>query len=1039
MFRTYKASAGSGKTTRLVAEYISTCLKKPERFRNILAITFTNNATAEMKERIVQTLYDFAFEEEYCNLSGSAKAVLEMIKANLQLDQDKTDLFIREKSVMLLQQILYDYANFSISTIDSFFQRLIRSFAIELNLNFNFDVELSKETIFQQTIDVLLNKISKEDHESKYSVTRKVLQLIDKNLEESGRPTVDKELMKMLCFMDDEESYLPMKKLAGIQNEDFTSTIERLITEKKRAKKEIIELAKQGDSLVKNCGVEVDDFYQKSKGPYSFFEKIVQNPDDPKECYMKEVRKRGNIAGKNAVLSDEFHRLFFEYDTSITELLESYKLLSIFTKNLDAFLLLFDLKEVTAQLNRYLNVVYISDANKLIHDHIKDEDSPYIYEKLGNHYSTYLIDEFQDTSKMQWNNLLPLIKNAVSGTDQFGLAGKSILFGDVKQAIYRFRNGDSSLFNRLTTKEGYCEAMKQQQAGNEEFENISLNTNYRSSETIISFNNRFFEFLTELTIDRDKKCFPLAKDYYQDVQQKLPASPMKKGLVTIRFKYPHDHDSIDEYMQKSVLLEVQSVLQRGFSYRDIMILVKSNQKREQYARFLMNQNIPVVSGDSLTLNSSPEVRVLLATMKYLMNQDDSIAKLTIIHHLLKQEPDKISLQKALEMQTNNTQFLRLLGSFDISIDIKQLSALPLFTLLKELIILYDFNRHPNAFITEFTDIILDYIQRYKGDTAAFIAWWNDSANNPKLSSSADIDAVGLMSIHQSKGLQFPVVIFPFSEYSSRKTKSKFWFEDKENMTGIPVFPVNINKDLEATALENKQIEEDEMTALDNLNVIYVAHTRPQDCLHIITSDKSKNYGKYLKKFIEDNENIFQYTEDEEILYMGEIDYKSTKKEKTTTQTLPLSCFHTSGFLPKNRDLLSYALSEKTKEQERGIAIHAYLSSFNIFPQSQAEIDDIISNVEEKEILKNLFLKILHDNQLRPHFSENATTLNEASIVDANGNQYRPDRISRIGDEVLVVDYKTGKEKPKYEQQLAHYIKLLQEMGYSNVKGRLLYI
>ena len=1037
MFKTYKASAGSGKTTRLVAEYVSVCLKNPERFRNILAITFTNNATAEMKDRIIRTLYDLAFEEDYQNLSSSGKAVLEMIKTNLQLDHDKTDLFIHEKSISLLQHILYDYANFSISTIDSFFQRLIRSFAIELNLNLNFDVELSKETLFQQTIDVLLNKMSKEENDNEFSLTRKVLQLIDKNLEDSGRPDVEKELMKLLRFIDDEESYLPMKKLENIQQKDLTSAIKKLIIERKRLKKEIVELAKQGDSLVKSCGIPVEDFFQKGRGPYSFFEKIVQNPDDPKECYMKTAREKGSIFGKNVSVSEAFHHTFFEYGDSVTELLKTYKLISIFSKNLDAFLLLFDLKKIMEQLNSYLNVVYISDSNKLIHDDIKDEDSPYIYEKLGNRYSTYLIDEFQDTSKMQWDNVLPLVKNAISGTDQFGLAGKSILFGDVKQAIYRFRNGDSSLFNRLTTQEGYLEAMKRNHAENEEFENISLNTNYRSSSSIISFNNLFFDFLTELDHD-DKKNFVLAEDYYQDVEQKLPSYPVQEGLVTVRFKSKEDHDLTDNYMQKQLLHEIEAALGRGFSYRDMMILVKSNQKREQYARFLMSQNIPVVSGDSLTLNSSPEVRVLLATMKYIVNQDDSIAKLIIIHHLLKQNPELVSLQEALEKQSNNREFRNLLATFHLTIDLTRLTALPLFTLFKELMILYEFDRQPNAFLTEFADVVFDYVQRYKAETAAFLAWWEESANNPKLSLTADIDAVGLMSIHQSKGLQFPVVIFPFSEYSGRKTKDKFWFEDREEITGIPVFPVNINKDLESTFLENKWIEEDEMTALDNLNVVYVAHTRPQECLHIITSTGSKNYGKFLEKLIEKHTDVLQYAENEGFFFLGDIHYVHTKKEKTTKPDLPLSRFYTSDFTPENRELLFSFFDEMTKEQEHGIAVHDYLASLNVFPKTQAEIDTATLGAEDKEKLKSLLQKVLNDEELRPHFSDKADILNEASIVDMDGALYRPDRISMVNDEVLVVDYKTGKENPKYEQQLNHYVKLLQEMGHKNVMGRLLY-
>ncbi len=1037
MFKTYKASAGSGKTTRLVAEYISVCLKNPERFRNILAITFTNNATAEMKERIVQTLQGFAFEKDYRQLSSSRKAVLEMIRANIQLEEEKAELFIREKSLALLQQILYDYANFSISTIDSFFQRLIRSFAIELNLNLNFDVELSKENLFTQTIDALLSKISKDENSNEFSVTRKVMQLMDHNLRIYGRPNIERELIKLLRFMDNEESYLPMKKLENTDSENLTSAIKKLMRERDRLRNEIVEIAKRGDALVKNCGVEVDLFYYKSKGPYNFFKTIVQNPDKPGVCYMPKVRENGYITAKPGILSEEFHQLFFQYDQSVSELLTEYKLISIFSKNLNAFLLLFDLKKIMKQLNSHLNLVYISDSNKLIYDHIKDEDSPYIYEKLGNRYSTYLIDEFQDTSKMQWNNLLPLIKNAISGADQFGLSGKSILFGDVKQAIYRFRNGDSSLFHQLTTQEGYREAMKRNTVSSEEFENISLNTNYRSSEAVISFNNGFFEFLKNYQ-SRGKQVFALADDYYHDVKQQLPSYPIPKGLVTIRFKSEKDSDSQNEYMERQLLYEIETALQRGFSYRDIMILVKSNATREQYARFLMSQNIPVVSTDSLTLNSSPEVRVILATMKYIINQNDSISKLTISHHLLRQAPDKISLQEALDIQSDNKKFQELLELFKITIDVKHLGNLPLFTLFKELMLLYGFQRNANAFLTELADVILDYTQRYKSDTAAFLVWWEESANNPKLSSAADIDAVGLMSIHQSKGLQFPVVIFPLSQYRNAGGKDKFWFEDEQESTEIPAFPININKELEGTFLEEKQIEEAEMTALDNLNVIYVAHTRPQECLHIISNSSSLNYGKFLKNFITENEN-FTHNEELDLFYWGDIDYKPKQRAKKTAPDFPLSAFHTSDFSPETSDLLFSFFNEKTKAQELGITLHNYLSSLNAFPKTPDEIEMLPFGETEKERLKSLFEKVLQDEELYPHFSDGATVLNETDIVDIDGTLYRPDRISIVQDEVLAIDYKTGKENPEYERQLSRYVTLLQAMGYTNVKGKLIFV
>ena len=470
MFKTYNASAGSGKTTSLVIEYLSLCLLNIEQYKHILAITFTNNATAEMKERIILYLKLFAHTpvEQY---RGGERNVYDKIADRCQSkrpelnDASKMEHFMRERSQQLLEAILYDYNNFSISTIDSFFQRIIRSFAYELHLNMNFNVEISLEELYEQAIDLLINKMSKENKE----LSQRILTLIDKQMEENGRWKIENNLTNILSeYIYKDQNYQALKTLESLDRAEFLKTCSSLRKElaerKSQSRSSAMTSAQRGNKLVKNIG-DKKVFYQGNNGLYTWFEKVLQKfPKVNTNSYIDKGIREGTFTnkGEDAVHYNELCSLI----GSILQNEEEYMKCDKMGETITPLMLLFDLKEIMDDIKMRDNLFYLPETNAKIYEEIKDEDAPYIYEKIGNKYRHFFIDEFQDTSEMQWINLLPLIRNALSE------GGETIIFGDLKQAIYRFRGGDADLLASLSNDE----AFKRQNIPTDKFEVIPLDT-----------------------------------------------------------------------------------------------------------------------------------------------------------------------------------------------------------------------------------------------------------------------------------------------------------------------------------------------------------------------------------------------------------------------------------------------------------------------------------------------------------------------------------------------------------------------------------
>lgn len=1036
MFKVYKASAGSGKTTSLVAEYLSLCLLEPKKFRHVLAVTFTNNATAEMKERIVKTLKIFAFSPA-SEWKGSEAAIYKLILRDSRYKSLGENEF-RNKSLNLLKEILYDYPNFTISTIDSFFQRIIRSFAFDLGINMNYNVAIDLSDCYDQTVDMLLNKLSKSDKD----LSERIMFLVDKQMNEKGRWQLEGELKKSLATIYNERAFEPAKALEKMHESDSPDDSEN--GELKKAVKEVFQqLAVKRNVLQQEVNKLLDIFDHLSDdssayigGSTGIYKWVRVLRDKPMTAPGKTVFKAleaESVIKKPSASEKQLQPAIVELAQHIIDQQAALKNWELISKHVSSLLLLFDLKFIMEDIKLRDNLFFLNETNGRIFDEIKDIDTPYIYEKIGNKFSYFFIDEFQDTSRMQWEDFKPLIKNALSGLNVFGEEGKTILFGDVKQSIYRFRNGDSTLLNGLSTLEGVNQNLGEGLLTPDDFDLTLLDTNHRSSQAVIDFNNGFFKYL----IDNEFSHNPLLVDYYADVQQKK--SREKEGFVYVRFQ---QEDDSEDYLMEETLKAVQDAVNRDYEYRDIAVLSKSNRTCSDLARYLTEHQIPVISSDSLLLSASPEVLLLVNTMRYLLSSDDKLSQLSIAEYFCKD-----SMTDAVDKISQDNGFQKLIKDLgdrvkaDILLDIPRLLSFPVFTIVKELLQAYHIST-PDAYVIAFIDAVYDNFNSQFSDLTQCMNWWEEKGRKMSLTSSKETNAVTVTSIHKSKGLQYPVVIYPMKSYRQGNGMETVWCENELDDCPLPYYIMDTSQSaLSGSSFESLAEEERIMTDIDNVNVMYVAHTRAGDALYIITGNPASsrgNYAKFLGNYIRSQQEEEQALQKEYIFGDSQCHKEALAKEKESQYTI--NQLYSSDFTLQSKQLLS--VSDRSYKQEQGVFIHDYLSKIETFPQSEEELAVIIDNVEnetDRQILRSVLLKIMNDVSLQPYFAPGVEVMNETTIMNCDGQLRRPDRIVFLDDEVMVIDYKTGQENEAYQQQLEEYCGLLREMGYKNVKSMLLYV
>lgn len=1105
MFTVYSASAGSGKTYNLVLDYLAACFKPHlgafqraagrkffvcpscTEYQRILAITFTNNAAAEMKERVVNQLNTLAFakSEQELPQHDFQNLCRKVFGDNHGFTQEECFHFIHETSKTLLHSILYDYAQFSITTIDSFIQRIIRSSALFLNLSMNYAVQIRLTDFFRAAIERYLCELPQSGRQLEVTV-KELLQ----QLEEKGSANIRRFLSKGLgiLYYDAEKSH---PHLRSFPDEVDLSEITEMWKKKQHeavaaCTRDVVPFSKKALSIIQDAASEGFPANQKMKWD-QWFAHIADDPfnlgkgfeksrchqemntgmvfSDPKKCGKSEKEAR---KARKEEFALQLREVFDQTRGVVLKYAKKFLTYRILARNANSLLVLGALRYHVENIKEQTNSFFLSESNPLLSDKIEEGSGDNLFEKTGG-YRNIFIDEFQDTSLMQWFDLKPLIINAMSDN------GSVTLFGDVKQSIYRFRNGEVSLFYNLLDydrmQNGGNQDLKSMTGGKEGFNFKPLKTNYRSQSSVIEFNNRFFSHYAQ----------SLGwEDYYEDVEQ--GTTPKKSGGLVQIYGYDKKKrkdlravwkDCGDDFYENTyltmepaaaeLLYAVMDAKSRGYAYRDITVLLSGRGKCNDFAQSLLLAGIPVVTSESLQLCDNPNVNLIISTLRLLVNPKDSMAKAAILQYFARQSSSGSPGIFGMDLTERFSDMLSErfeVKDFESRMEVWRRN--PFLMSLKEMVQFYGFSQETDPFVADFLDRAYEYTLTQVASVPNFLSWWDDlnrySETIPRLSLEGSSDAVRLMTIHGSKGLEFPVVITQCT--TSNRNDTYYWVKDPGN--GQSCY-VRHEKDMQYSAFKGYFEDEERKRELDSLNLWYVDFTRARDMLYIISESADSEEGDEsetdLKKNIPKEESpekrkdvkslLMEYAKNMDkqglICYYGNFGWRNPEPtEVMETKGSPFRVTCSDLKLCGNKAITVVASAESSESQDTGTHIHDFLQKLTHFPRTEEERVKAVSGEPEeiRERLLQLFEKTFADTALRPYFypDEADRVLNEVAIITGKGEIRRPDRVVFKSGHVMIIDYKTGRDyKTKYEAQLAEYRECIEKMGYSDVRTEILYI
>lgn len=923
MINIFKASAGSGKTHTLSKTYLDLLLKADSKtaYRNILAVTFTNKATEEMKERILRDL----------------------------AEEGKTNPRARE----ILINLLHDYGSFSVSTIDKFFQQALRAFSRELGSSGNYQIELDKASLTKEAMDRVLDDLTEKDKDLLGWFTKQLETALDNG-----------ESFHL------ESSLYEMAEEFGDVNEKFTYDKKKL-TELKARCKEIVDTFHKDVYENALCIDTTTWGKTAAKGLAQYAGAQTKYKDNVKAANATTLAKLAETAGCEAMyaLMNPQGRRWKEYRTA--RMVEKV----IFTLGLAE-----EFYSKLAIIEEEKGVISLDESTSLLRDIIDGSDAPFIYEKLGVRFNHFLLDEFQDTSVVQWENFKPLLTNSVSE------GYSNIIVGDVKQSIYRWRNSDWNLLDK---------EIEENFKGKVEV--ITLKENWRSTQSIVNFNNEFFTFAADN--------LGLSK-IYADVKQEVKVEDSQEGCVTVDF-CEDELEMIDGYIEQAVAA--------GAKMSDMAILLRTNGEGKKVAEYLLSKGYSVISDDSLDLKSSLIIRKIVSYLHSLCNNSDSL---------------NTYLSESLEIDSER-EYHSLLDLVDGVI--KDLSE-----------------THPDEikgqtlFIQSFMDDILEWTSIHGNDLRQYLKHWEES--KIAISSPNDPNAIRITTVHKSKGLAFPIVIFPFAEKVGLFKEDTLWCHlDSDAEMGESfnsIFPVVLGKSSGDSFFSESLKNEMEMQRIDNLNIFYVCLTRARKEMHIIAKNPPKSLidGKSSPNDL--SQLLYLYCEQNGYTFGSPYRWnEASKKEDSEIEEFDAE-YETYGMNPEacsrrfvaSSDAWDYFSEEGIGQSKRlrGIEQHALLSRI----RTSDDAPEVLRSIEPQT--RELLLERISAHS--EWFSPELKTLNEVAIIDSFGNTNRPDRV--LVDEegrVTVIDFKFGEEDEKYSGQVRRYMRLFREMGYGEVSGYIWYV
>lgn len=1065
-----RASAGSGKTYFLTGAFLKLLMSEETGyFKTILAVTFTNKATEEMKARIIDELNALAHDGP----SGYLNDLIEY--TGFKEDH------IRNKSAAILQQILHGYSWFSIETIDTFFQKVLKAFARELGIPGNYSIEIETEPALTFAIDNLLDEIQEGS-----SILEWLMQFTDARIDEGRVWDIKNELFTLSHEIFRESFALAANEVYNIlidkeKLSHFRRHLSGIITD---TEKVISDIGLSAMKILHDNGFEANDFYQGNKGVYGYFAKVSEKQINGPNSYVVKMLEgaenwpSSKTTKKNEIINIVANKLL----PALTEILKYIEVNSsrYFTakeisKNLYSLGILSDIAHRTRIYYRDNNSFLLSDAPVFINKIIDHNEAPFIYEKVGNRYNHFMIDEFQDTSALQWRNFKPLIDNSLS------MGKECLIVGDIKQSIYRWRNSDWEIIARQVFKEFYSSQIN----------SSTLETNWRSRKEIVNFNNLFFPvaskilnkaFLKNAEISADDEPGKLQNidELYAGSVQLVADKSIENGRVLIRFIEKDLTGDIPGYYEPLLLSDIKDLLENGYQPGDIAILVRQKNEGQKIADLLIkesskgyfSQPLQVISNESLFLNTSHEVNLLVAALQYIADPTNQVncEKLLLCYNLINQNSNlsdnkiNIVFDTAHPCKKELTEVLP--GEFINNI--QSLLSLPLYELTERLINIFqlgltNLSGSELPYIHGFLDLVFDYGQNNPSDISKFMEYWDKDGKKKSISASDNQNAVQILTIHKSKGLEFKAVIVPFCNWGlNQKSSTILWAKAaSDDLSFLPCYPVNYTKSLLKTEFSSYYIEEMLKSYVDNLNLLYVATTRSVETLiaYPVYKENKKDdlsiatVGDLLYQTItgEGSSGFIKYFNPGENKYeVGEIIPKT--KESPDEISHPVITSNISGNAIDRLycryfsiDYFTSLVSEDISPAKHGSVLHGILSEVRTKSELEtnfhkAVFEGLINKEEASELLQ--YINSCMENQLiSSWFNPDAKIMNEADILLPDCQTRRPDRVVIFPDSVDIIDYKFGSQKAadEYLMQMKEYKNLCLQMGYQNVKGYLWYI
>jgi ATP-dependent exoDNAse (exonuclease V) beta subunit len=863
-------------------------------------------------------------------------------------------------------------------------------------------------------------------------LTRILVTFLETKTENDQGWNIERDLNTFAKTLLREDSLFSLEKLKLLTIDDFIEISSTLHRQTRSMENKMAASARHALTLIQDNGLQSSDFYQGDKGIAAYFNYIAQHRFDkcnPNTNVLKTIKNDNWYSGKANQSSrraiDGIKNILTQTLHSIVEISKEYPLFRLVGRNIYSLAVLNEIDKELDEIKLKNNILPVSEFNKRIAAIVMNEPVPFLYERLGEKYRHFLLDEFQDTSILQWQNLLPLLENSLAS------GFLSLVVGDGKQAIYRWRNGEVEQFMRLPAifyKEMSPFNEVRERLLQQNFREEKLATNFRSKAEIVDFNNRFFSFISQSLPEK-------YQSIYREVVQEYQ-SENTGGRVELHFLPKEDFKNNNLNTLRDVILQCR---EDGFSYGDIAILCRSNDSASQIARFLIENSINVISSESLLLDASHDVNFIIAFLKHLLLPSDKIAQRAIKEHLV---------AKGLLNHEKLSAALRLT---DFNISHGKLSRLSVYDCCEELIRTFGLNKKSSPHILFFLDAIQQFTLTGKHTISDFLLWWEEKKTKLSVVVPEGPDAVSVMTIHKAKGLEFPVVIYPFAKESRKIALSSFWADNPiESQPQLSVANIAMVKELEETRYEAIYKEEKEKSQLDLVNLVYVAFTRPTHRLYVLTQLPSQNDNtiesvpNMLYRFLKNselwNENLTSY-------FFGNAVENDRMERKISIENIDISSFISEAWQQKvvisQSAATAWDVEDPEKNSHWGSLVHYVLSQLQNTETIGETLDTLLSagiiDTAERQWLLEKIGKIVSHPGLAQFFAEKTVHKIEAAILTRKGKVIRPDRIAISGETTALLDYKTGEPSETHRTQIIEYAEALQEMGYKNIKKYLVYL